>query len=83
MASPGMQHPVPRESSCREYSRLLKEYKKAVLVHNATLEALKAARPTSTRAEYKRISGYMEQARLKFERVRWRLEQHIHDHGCC
>ena len=73
--------PRPKEQ-CRTHSVLLKAYRKAVARFSLTLDALEAGRATVGKAEYQRLKGYMEQARLSSEQCRVSLELHVHEHGC-
>jgi hypothetical protein len=67
---------------CDEYGSLLSEYQKAVSRFSTTLVALEAGRRTVGRAEYARMLGYVDQARLYSERARINLEKHTAEHGC-
>lgn len=67
---------------CEEYNRLLGAYTKSLDLYSAALTALKEARPTTTKEEYKRLLGYVQQARTKSEEARLAWEVHRNQHGC-
>jgi len=67
---------------CREHLRLTGEYTKATRQHLTALEALEAARPTASKAEYGRMRGYVEQSWEHCEHARMALAEHLQKHRC-
>jgi len=67
---------------CAEHRALLDTYHKAVALYSTAVEALKASRGTTSKDDYARHYGYVEQTRLKAEQARLDLENHVVTHRC-
>jgi hypothetical protein len=67
---------------CDKQHELLKSYQRGVNTFSVALDALEASRGIIEQEEYKRMEGYVEQARLNAEQARIDLERHRGEHGC-
>ncbi len=67
---------------CDKQHKFLKAYQRAVNTFSVALDALEASRGCIGPEEYKRMEGYVEQARLNAEQARIDLERHGAEHGC-
>jgi hypothetical protein len=67
---------------CDKQHELLKTYQRAVNTFSIALDAMEASRGCIGPEEYKRMEGYVEQARLNAEQARIDLERHKAEHGC-
>ena len=69
--------------SCSEETRLRHEYRAAVSDFRRIVEFLNARIGVISKAEYERLRRSAEQARLRSERARNELEQHLDRHSGC
>jgi hypothetical protein len=67
---------------CERHAQLLRAYQKAVAVHSTTLDALEAARPTTSRQEYERLTRYVEQAHSNMSLAPYQMKMHARAHDC-
>ena len=67
---------------CLRHAKLLRFYQRAERTYLTTLDALGAARATTSRPEYERLARYVEQARAKLDQARNELDRHIAEHDC-
>jgi regulator of sirC expression with transglutaminase-like and TPR domain len=65
-----------------EKSRLLKEYLSATTDFSAAVKNLHQGMVTSPKEEYARLDRAANEERLKCERARLELEEHVAVHGC-
>jgi hypothetical protein len=67
-------------ATCAEYSKLLAEYREAATGYSTTVAALAVAQVSAE--EYRRMMGYVDQARDRTERARIALQNHATQHHC-
>ena len=67
---------------CPEGLRLMQVYLANVSLYCSILEALDLGCSTTTRAEYKLRTDYVEQCRQLFEEARSEFEKHLEEHKC-
>ena len=75
-------HQRAQRLSCEEKTRLALEYKAATDAFSDAVKELHRKIGTSPKAEYERLERLSSEARVKSERARLALEQHIADHRC-
>jgi hypothetical protein len=68
--------------TCEEKSRLVAEYETATKRFSAAVTELQRKMGTSPKAEYQQLTRDSDDARVKSERARLALEQHIATHRC-
>jgi hypothetical protein len=73
---------VPTDSSCEEKTRLVEEYSAAASAFSEAVKELRRKMGTSPKEEYKWLVQNSNEARVKSERARLALEQHISAHHC-
>jgi hypothetical protein len=75
-------HQSVQRLSCEEKTRLALEYKAATDAFSDAVKELQRKIGTSPKAEYERLERISSEARVKSERARLAIEQHIADHRC-
>jgi hypothetical protein len=67
---------------CEEKFRLLKEYDEAMHVFSAAVMELRIQAGTSSRERYEQLRHASDEARMKTEHARQKLNRHAETHGC-
>jgi hypothetical protein len=67
---------------CDVKARLLNDYRVTTEEFSNAVTRLQEMRGTSSLIEYQRLQGLTEEARLKSERARLALEEHVAAHRC-
>jgi hypothetical protein len=67
---------------CEEKTRLAMEYEAATSAFSESVKELHRKIGTSPKEEYKRLERISIEARVKSDRARLALEQHISTHRC-
>jgi hypothetical protein len=67
---------------CEEKFRLLKEYDEAMHVFASAVMELRKQAGTSSKEEYEQLRNASDEARIKAERARQKLNRHVETHGC-
>ena len=67
---------------CVEKQRLAMEYDSETTKFAAAVSDLQQKMGTSPKSAYERLSRAADEARVKSERARLALEQHVAAHGC-
>jgi len=62
--------------------RLIDRYQQAANEFCVAFDALEAARATVSEREYKRMRGYVDQARQNLAMAQAELERHLETHRC-
>jgi len=68
--------------ACEEKTRLVADYETATKKFSGTVTELQDRMGTCLKAEYERLTRASDDARVKSERARLTLEQHIAAHSC-
>lgn len=68
--------------TCEERARLVQNYEAATGKFAEAVRQLQQNIGTSSRAQYERLQRISDEARLKSERARLALEQHMAEHSC-
>jgi hypothetical protein len=67
---------------CDEKARLVKEYELATVAFSEAVSLLQRRMGTSAKKEYASLARAADETRVKSEKTRLALEQHIVSHGC-
>jgi hypothetical protein len=67
---------------CPKKQTLLADYQSATVRYAAAVDRLHTQRATSTREEYEALRRATEEERMRSERARLTLEEHVAAHGC-
>ena len=70
------------EAECREKPRLMAEYENSTAKFLEAVQELQRKMGTSPKEMYERLDRAANEARLKSERARLSLEEHIAVHHC-
>jgi ATP-dependent helicase YprA (DUF1998 family) len=70
------------KNNCDEKFRLAKEYQLAITRFSEAVKKLHQRRGTSPKEEFARLDRTANEERVKSERARLELEEHVAVHGC-
>jgi hypothetical protein len=71
-----------REILCEEKQRLAIEYEATATNFAEAVRELRNKMGTSAKVEYQRLAHAANEARVKSEQARVKLEKHVSAHGC-